>query len=432
MHLRSVAGVFVLSTGLLIGIGGGAIASADSDASSGTPAAEGANQATTTSGSPTATPVAQPSTVQDPAPGDVTATAATTGGGAGQATTDATGTPTVSESELEKNWIEAASSDAETGSTTTAPATSSAPAPPVVAADSNVPASTSNAPPAETSVAASSSNVVSPVTTYVSPLVNAVQTAGTNALNAVANAVTPAPTQAAAVPAATPVAAVISSVQQMLDTVAGVVAPFVQLPADIYALLGVPQATVPSLIGESGAAAFPVDEAAPLFGPGSSHAPVVAAPVSWDGSLFGTMMTPPSVAVVAPSAAALAQQLSLSGMAQLAPEGIRPASARSLLEHVVTAVLVPASLTALAALALPGIAGLLVVCAAGMRVGYRQAKAALTMRASGIARFAGTGPMGVVRSGALISLHARPHRVKRVGKQVEATPVAVRHLERVA
>jgi hypothetical protein len=109
--------------------------------------------------------------------------------------------------------------------------------------------------------------------------------------------------------------------------------------------------------------------------------------------------------------AGLSRELSISGTAPIAtaaPTGVLPA-----LEHAVAALLVPLSLSTLAALALPGVGGLLIVCAAGIRIGYRQAKAGLMLRASGIARFAGSGPVGVVRTGSLIALRPRPVRTAR-------------------
>jgi hypothetical protein len=67
----------------------------------------------------------------------------------------------------------------------------------------------------------------------------------------------------------------------------------------------------------------------------------------------------------------------------------------------------PISLAALAALALPGAGGLTFLTAAGVRVGYRQAKAGSALRTAGIARFAGPGPLGVVRSGSLVVIRPR-------------------------
>src|SRR4029078_5332485 len=128
--------------------------------------------------------------------------------------------------------------------------------------------------------------------------------------------------------------------------------------------------------------------------------------------LLGDVTAPATLGGIA--TAGLSARLSLSGTAPLATEVAAPTGALSFLEHAVRAVLAPASLTALAAFALPGIGGLLIICAAGMRVGYRQAKAALAARSTGIARFTHQGPLGVVRSGSLVALHKRAPRASRV------------------
>ena len=107
------------------------------------------------------------------------------------------------------------------------------------------------------------------------------------------------------------------------------------------------------------------------------------------------------------------------------PSGVQ-SGVLSSLKRTISAVLVPVSLAALAAACLPGSAGLLIISAAGMAVGYRQAKAAATLRAVGIARFARLGPLGVVRSGSLVAMHPRASRVR--GQCSGAT----RHLESVA
>ena len=87
------------------------------------------------------------------------------------------------------------------------------------------------------------------------------------------------------------------------------------------------------------------------------------------------------------------------------PLAARMGEHQSFIDRAFGALLVPLSLWALATGALPGLAGLVVMFGAGIRVGYRNAKAGFAMRVSGIARFAGTGPLGVVRSGSLIALH---------------------------
>lgn len=66
------------------------------------------------------------------------------------------------------------------------------------------------------------------------------------------------------------------------------------------------------------------------------------------------------------------------------------------------------SLMALAVMALPGFGGLLIITAAGVQIGYRQARCCFAMQAQGIARFAKTGPLGVVRSDSLVFVRPRP------------------------
>ncbi|MGE2720341.1 hypothetical protein [Mycolicibacterium celeriflavum] len=228
----------------------------------------------------------------------------------------------------------------------------------------------------------------------------------------------------------TPVIDAITSLQTMVTTVAGVVT---RVPSDFYAMLGIPSSTgaPQSLIGGSGTLdARKVN--APTGGPLAVPHPVEAAPVvapAEGGSLFGTMAPPLAPEKV--STTGTVAPLSVSGTVPLKTAAAAP-SAKSIFEHVVEAVLVPASLTALAAVALPGVGALLVVAAAGVRVGYRQAKAALALRASGIARFAGPGPLGVVRSGSMVALRqrARGPRTKRaVCPEAER---AARGLDRVA
>ena len=73
------------------------------------------------------------------------------------------------------------------------------------------------------------------------------------------------------------------------------------------------------------------------------------------------------------------------------------------------------TLSGLAAVGLPGAGGLVIVTGAGVRVGYRQAKVGFALQAAGIARFAGPGPLGVVRSGSMVVVRPRALRVARPG-----------------
>ena len=55
----------------------------------------------------------------------------------------------------------------------------------------------------------------------------------------------------------------------------------------------------------------------------------------------------------------------------------------------------------------------MIIALAGVRVGYRQAKAGVALRTTGIAHFARPGPLGVVRSGSLVVVRPRGLRVVR-------------------
>ena len=103
------------------------------------------------------------------------------------------------------------------------------------------------------------------------------------------------------------------------------------------------------------------------------------------------------------------------GMAPPAPNGAIPMGVRSFLRHALHDLPLAASLWALAAVALPGVGGLVILTLAGVRIGYRQAKAGFALRTAGIARFAGPGPLGVVRSGSLVFVRPRGLRVARPG-----------------
>jgi len=78
----------------------------------------------------------------------------------------------------------------------------------------------------------------------------------------------------------------------------------------------------------------------------------------------------------------------------------------ALLHKAIVKVLVPVSLWALFTAALPGLGGLVIVTAFGVRIGYRQAKAGIMIRTTGLAH-AGPGPLGIVRSETFIELHRR-------------------------
>ena len=229
----------------------------------------------------------------------------------------------------------------------------------------------------------------------------------------------------------TPITDLIESVVVVVGGVWGAVVEVAHVPGDLATLLGVsPDGVHPPLVSIGAAFTAPHTPAAlPVLGPDSPLPPV---PVSTsEARLVGDVSHASNIGGTA--ATGLKNELVLSGLAPV-PSGVSPAT-KSFLDHVVRSVLVPASLTALAAIAVPGVAGLLIVCVAGIRVGYRQAKAGLALRISGIARFAGPGPMGVVRSGGLIALHTRTPRLGKPQATRAArakTATAPRLLESVA
>ena len=208
------------------------------------------------------------------------------------------------------------------------------------------------------------------------------------------------------------------------------VAPIVQVPGDLYSLLvaaGMDATSAsPVNVGSGlGFSASTTGGAAPTVPMGLPFLPVSPAP---DMPLVGDVIAPATVGEIA--TAGLTADLTLAGSSPLATDVAAPTSALTFLENTVRAILAPASLTALAAFALPGIGGLLIICAAGMRVGYRQAKAALAVRSTAISRFARQGPLGVVRSGSLVSLHTRHPRGARAGRPQVAPTTPL--LEQVA
>lgn len=243
---------------------------------------------------------------------------------------------------------------------------------------------------------------LSPVATVVGPVTNAVATDANVALT-VPGVVASLPTSP------TPVADVITLVQEMLTSITNVVVLVMQVPSDLSSLLlGMTPVTAAATVGGGVGAA--------------ASAPLRATPASqWldvpPTFLFGGTPLPDNIAPLATvgdiATTGLSHELPASGIASPAQDVVEQTGLRLFLEHTVSAILVPASLSALAAVALPGVGGLLIICVVGMRFGYRQAKALLEVRRAGIACFAGPGPLGVVRSGSLIALRPRASRVVR-------------------
>ena len=227
----------------------------------------------------------------------------------------------------------------------------------------------------------------------------------------------------------------VALIQDMLTSVAGAVVPLTQLQSDLYSfLLGIAgmEPVAAGLGGVAGAGLSPAADASvasqwrlvlPLAGiPGGPLAGNAHRGCNARGDCVGPVSA-------------------LTGTAPLAPNGAIPMGVQSFFRHADSELLLPGSalagrsarrrraydltaagvlpisLAALAAVALPGVGGLVILTAAGVRVGYRQAKAGFALRTAGIARFARPGavPLGVVRSGSLVVVRPRALRVVRPG-----------------
>jgi hypothetical protein len=211
-----------------------------------------------------------------------------------------------------------------------------------------------------------------------------------------------------------PVPNVSALVQDMLSSVVGAAVPLMQLPSDLYSfLLGV--AGVQPLVGGaevvrggglSAAAGAPVASRLPLD---RSLTGVSGAPLAGASGLPVTGETTGAPLDVM----ALGRASAVSGVAPRSPDAAVPIRAGSSFPRVVGEIVLSVSLWALAAAALPGAGGLGLITVAGVRVGYRQAKAGVAVHTRGIAHLAHRGPLGIVRSGSLVVVHARALRVVR-------------------
>jgi hypothetical protein len=208
-------------------------------------------------------------------------------------------------------------------------------------------------------------------------------------------------------------------VQDMLSSVAGAVVVLAQLPSDLSSfLLGIAGAQ-PVVGGVAGghhrgllAAAGPsVASRLPL---GLPVAGILGPPLS---GVSAMPVTGEATGVATLDVIALGRASAVSEMAPLTPDAAFSIAAGSSFRQVFGELLLPVSLWALAAGALPGVGGLVILFSTGARLGYRQAKAGFAVRTAGIASFAGSGavPLGVVRSAALVVIRPRALRVVRPG-----------------
>ncbi|WP_156750830.1 hypothetical protein [Mycobacterium sp. 852013-50091_SCH5140682] len=198
----------------------------------------------------------------------------------------------------------------------------------------------------------------------------------------------------------------------------------IQLPADISATLGIVWAAPGAWVAAGSSVAPGVEirhvlVSAPDGGLLTLIAPT-RPPEAGLSSDAGPSPTAGYRAEVDPGIMLLASMQPQSPAAALA-QAIHPHhSARGLIADAVTAVAV--SIWALLYSALSGLGGMLSFGALGVRIGYRQSSAGIALHSPELARFARPGPIGVVRTGSLVSVHIRNCAADRT----------TRHLRRVA
>jgi hypothetical protein len=426
--VRLAASICALSACLFFGSAGGGIAWADTESTGSGGQSQGADSPSADAGSAgaPANKVANPfrTTLQATVQGVTSALRSIAKlsppqmNFQGQAATKPTATNTPSNAtNTQSNATNTQSNNGGSGPTAADPSLTAAD-PNKVASDQNVVASDQSVVASNQPVVASASTEVPPATNPPAP-VSTVFEPMTNAVASAVNVFASVPGAMIALPTSpTPITDAITLIQEMLTSVTHVVvtvvATLAQLPSNLLTMLSGPTVTATSTVSGGvkldatepllGTRASERDQSAPTFLAEGMALPADIAPLENLGDIATT---------------GLRNELPVSGIASPAQNAIVQSGLGSFLEHSIRALFVPASLSALAAVALPGVGGLLILCALGVRVGYRQAKALFEVRRAGIACFAGPGPLGVVRSGSLIALHprvsgVRPDRALRV------------------
>ena len=392
-HLRFAAGVCVLAAGLLMG--GGAVAVADPGLGGSAPNGDDGTNDSVHGGPTAGGPVGNvTNTVRDtvqgvtgtPASGaqrnQQPSTGATSTVGSGrqpgqQPSIGATSPKTATNPKTEAGGTDTEDQKEDAGLVTADPNPVAA-VPNVVAPVTNVVAPVTEVVAPVTGVLAPVTNVVAPVTEVVAP-VTGVLAPVTNVVAPVTEVVAPvtgvlAPVTDVVAPvtnlvapvtnALTPVSDVIAPGQYMPTSVAGAVVPLTQPPSDLSSFLlgvagvapvddgsgGVHGRGLAAAAGESGAS--PVPLVLPLAG-------ISGVPVAGNATRFATL-----------DVTLLGRVSALSGMAPQAPNGAFPMGAEPYFPNVFDELLLIASLWALAAVALPGIGGLVILTLAGVRMGY--------------------------------------------------------------
>jgi len=218
---------------------------------------------------------------------------------------------------------------------------------------------------------------VAPVTDAVAPVIDAVAPV-TDAVAPVINAVAPVP------------------------DVAGAVVPLTQLPSDLSSFLLSTAGVAPVVDGFGG-----IDGDGLGIAAGVSEASQVPLVLPLAGTPGAPAAGNAATGVASLDVMALGGLSLLSGMAPLAPHDIVPMGEQSYFQRAWK--FLRASMWALAAVALPGVGGLVIITAVGVRVAYGPRTGSASPPA-GIARFARRGPLGVVRSKLIRRSEGTAHR----------------------
>jgi hypothetical protein len=211
---------------------------------------------------------------------------------------------------------------------------------------------------------------------------------------------------------------VIAAVENMLTSAAGAVRAFTQQQADLFSLLGIARVG-PVAAGAGGhhhgvGQSVVADASVPFAPPMVLQSPIVPPQTGIPGVTWDSNAT--AVAPIGGIATTrLGHELPLTEQERPARDVIVPMGVGEFVQQAFDELRRSPALAALVAAALPGLGGLLVVTGAGMRLGYRQAKAELALRTAGVTRFARSGPIGVVRSGSMVYVRPRTLHVVRPG-----------------
>ena len=284
---------------------------------------------------------------------------------------------------------------------------------------------------------APTSNGTGAVPTAHPPVVNPFEPASkvaaavTNVATSVGTAVASVPALVMSLPTSeTPVYDVITTLQGMLTSVTDSAIPLTQLPADFAAILVAGWNTPAVTDGRPDArsVASSTDTLLRMLQPSQLTS----------ATAISTTRSVPSTAEVAGLSTVGAIAAATSVSHDFVPAGTVVDTAKAsdavpaLLKGAAAALLISVSLWALFTAALPGLGGLAAIGATGVRIGYRQAKAGLALHSTELARFAPAGPIGIVRSDSLIVM--RPSAVRDVRPDLRIVDRApnLRLLDRVA